>query len=193
MSYFKGHSKKTSWDVFRENLKLLREIGKSENLSEEGASMTEAFVCRICKVPHDSSDKSREHLFSECKPPDTLPLQAIQSDFMFKEETIRHFCGGEQMSLSLSYCHYYLQVGETQMEDLSPCSAPFLLCQRQAGRWCFVGAQKGVCVCVCVLLLNTMNFTLHSHPFLTPLTSHFTLPRAQQHELHTTFNPSQLH
>ena len=73
VSYLKGHSKKTSWDVFLENHMLLQDIGKSEDLSEEGASMAEAFLCRIYKVPYDSCDKGRVHLFCKCKPPEALP------------------------------------------------------------------------------------------------------------------------
>jgi hypothetical protein len=58
----------------------------------------------------------------------------MQSDFIFKEQTIKHFCGGNQMFLSLSCHHHYLQVGETQMENFSLCSPPFLLSQKHAGR-----------------------------------------------------------
>lgn len=74
VSYLLGHSKKTSWDVFLQHHKLLYQIGKSgPALSNEGARMTEAFMCRIYKVPYDSCDNGRVHLFCKCKTPEVLP------------------------------------------------------------------------------------------------------------------------
>ena len=71
--FFQAIQKKTSWDVFLEHHKLLEPLGKSEALSEEGARMAEAFICRIFKVPYDSCDKDHVHLFCKSKPPEALP------------------------------------------------------------------------------------------------------------------------
>ncbi|KAG1705838.1 Phosphatidate cytidylyltransferase, mitochondrial [Nymphon striatum] len=73
MSYLMGHSKKTSCDVFLEHNKLLQKIGEDGTVSEDGIRMAEAFICRIYKVPYDNCDKGRVHLFSKCKPPESLP------------------------------------------------------------------------------------------------------------------------
>ncbi|KAG1676598.1 Gastric triacylglycerol lipase [Nymphon striatum] len=73
VSYLMGHSKKTSWDVFLEHNKLLQKIGEDSTVSEDGIRMAEAFICRIYKVPYDKCDKGRVHLFSKCKPPESLP------------------------------------------------------------------------------------------------------------------------
>lgn len=91
VSFLLGHSKKTSWDVFLGHHKLLEPLGKSEALSEEGARMSEAFICRIFKVPYDSCDKGRVHLFCKCKPPEALPPTSDAVQFHIQRANYQTF------------------------------------------------------------------------------------------------------
>ncbi|MES9881148.1 MAG: hypothetical protein ABW185_09730, partial [Sedimenticola sp.] len=72
-SYVSGHTKRSSWKVFKDNHELLVDLGVGE-LTNETAALVETFMCRIYNVSHtDSIDTARYYLFSKSAKPEALP------------------------------------------------------------------------------------------------------------------------
>jgi hypothetical protein len=72
-SYFSGHSKKTEWNVFLENHHLLRDLGKSSDLSKYVSDDAERFICRIYKVISENCNQARVKLFRRFQTIESMP------------------------------------------------------------------------------------------------------------------------
>ncbi|KAG1680854.1 hypothetical protein GQR58_012109 [Nymphon striatum] len=121
VSYLMGHSKKTSWDVFLEHNKLLQKIGEDSTVSEDGIRMAEAFICRIYKVPYDNCDKGRVHLFSKCKPPESLPptTDAIWRNDIYDLTRVDYFAKDCSKGEGKYYCEAYVSAVHDFKNDLA--------------------------------------------------------------------------
>lgn len=72
VSYFAGHSKKTSWKTFTQHHMLLRNLGNGD-LDDTTVKSAEKFICRIYKITdEDSCNEARATLFSRCRSPEAL-------------------------------------------------------------------------------------------------------------------------
>lgn len=72
VSYFAGHSKKTSWKTFLEQPALLDGLGLGE-LTETTIHSAEKFICRVYDTNDVSCNDARATLFSRCRGPEALP------------------------------------------------------------------------------------------------------------------------
>ena len=73
VSYFAGHSKKTSWKTFTEHWVLLRNLGNGD-LDSSTVTSVEKFICRIYSVTEaERCNEARATLFSRCRSPEALP------------------------------------------------------------------------------------------------------------------------
>lgn len=73
VSYFAGHSKKTSWKTFTEHHRLLRNLGNGD-LDDLTMTSAEKFICRVYNVADaESCNEARATLFSRCRSPEALP------------------------------------------------------------------------------------------------------------------------
>ena len=73
VSYFAGHSKKTSWKTFTEHHMLLRNLGNGD-LDDSTVRSVEKFICRIYSVTDaENCNEARATLFSRCRSPEALP------------------------------------------------------------------------------------------------------------------------
>jgi len=72
VSYFAGHSKKTSWKKFTEHHMLLRNLGNG-NLDDLTMTSAEKFICRVYNVADtESCNEAHATLFSRCRSPEIL-------------------------------------------------------------------------------------------------------------------------
>jgi len=72
-SYIANHTKRSSWEVFKDHNKLLENLGIGE-LTDVTIKASEAFVCRIYNVHKtDSVDDARHILFCKTTKPEALP------------------------------------------------------------------------------------------------------------------------
>ena len=73
VSYFAGHSKKTSWKTFTEHYMLLRNLRNGE-LDDLTMTSAERFISRVYNVANaESCNEARETLFSRSRSPEALP------------------------------------------------------------------------------------------------------------------------
>ncbi|KAL9951255.1 hypothetical protein ACROYT_G043889 [Oculina patagonica] len=69
VSYFAGHSKKTSWKTLTDRHMLLKNLGNGD-LNDSTVSSVEKFICGIYKVTDaESCNEARTKLFSKCRSP----------------------------------------------------------------------------------------------------------------------------
>ena len=74
VSYFAGHSKKTSWKTFTEPHMLLRNLGNGD-LDDLTMTFAEKFICRVYNVADaECCNEARATLFSRCRSSEALPL-----------------------------------------------------------------------------------------------------------------------
>ena len=75
MSYFAGHSKKTSWKTFTEHHMLLRNLGLGNgDLDDLTMRSAEKFIGRVYNVADaESCNEARATLLSRCRSPEALP------------------------------------------------------------------------------------------------------------------------
>ena len=67
VSYFAGHSKKTSWKTFTEHQRLLRNL-ENGDLHDSTVRSVETFICGISSVTDaENCNKARATLFSRCR------------------------------------------------------------------------------------------------------------------------------
>ena len=70
VSYFAGHSKKTSWKTFTEHHMLQRNLGNGD-LDDMTMTSAEKFICRVYNVADaESCNEARTTLFSRSSSPD---------------------------------------------------------------------------------------------------------------------------
>ena len=73
VSYIAGHSKKTSWKVFKSDHHLLVDLGR-DPLTDDTIKAAEQFMCKIYGQPDlVTCDEARTKLFCKCKTPESLP------------------------------------------------------------------------------------------------------------------------
>ena len=73
VSYFAGHSKKTSWKTFTEHQRLLRNL-ENGDLDYSTVRSVKTFICGISSVTDaENCNKAHATMFSRCRSPEALP------------------------------------------------------------------------------------------------------------------------
>ena len=74
VSYFDGHSNKTSWKKFTEHHMLLRNLGNGD-LDDLTLTSSEKFICRVYNAADaEGCNEARTMSFPRCRSPEALPL-----------------------------------------------------------------------------------------------------------------------
>ena len=98
VSYFAGHSKKTSWKTFTEHQRLLRNL-ENGDLDDSTVRSVETFICRISSVTdaENCNIKRMQRCFLDAGHQKLFPQRVMQCDGILEGRTSKQWYGNKRM------------------------------------------------------------------------------------------------